>query len=153
MRIFNLLFTFLLVTSASQSLAQHQMHGGDGESGISVSTMPMANEVLAKSPEQIMMNFQEPYTLVKLVMKTPDNEFVDINFRFDPTPGMHMVHAIPALEPDDYYEVEWAVLSREGELIRGNFHFSFGEDARPPSYYLDQMEMPVHIMAPDYRLL
>lgn len=153
MRIFNLLFTFLLVTSASQSLAQHQMHGGGGEPGISVSTMPMADEVLAKAPDEIMMHFQEQFTLVKLVMKNPDNEFIDINFRFDPTPGMHMVHAVPELEPDDYYEVEWAVLSSDGELIRGNFHFSFGEDARPPSYYLEQMDMPLHIMAPDYRLL
>jgi|TARA_B100000959_G_C14944727_1_gene609354 hypothetical protein len=65
------------------------------------------------------------------------------------------VESLPVLAAADYYTAEWAVLDGEGKLIKGVFSFSFGDDARPPSDYRDQMQMEHsdNIISPDYRLL
>ena len=145
---------FLLALFLSPLLqAQHAMHGMDSSGELSVATMPANNEVLATAPQSIMLQFESDMRLVKLVVKDSEGEFVDIGFRYRPLAGMHFMQEVPALAEADYYRVEWAVLDADGKLIKGNFHFSFGKDARPPSYYLDQMEHPQHIMSPDYRLL
>jgi len=133
--------------------AQHSMHGMADMGMTSVVTMPVNDAVLAASPEHLMLQFEETITLVKLAVKDPQGKLVDINFRFDPTPGMQFMHMLPELEQIDFYNVEWAILDSEGSLIKGNFYFSFGEGAQAPSYHLEQMDMPAHIMAPDYRLL
>ncbi|MEQ8956035.1 MAG: hypothetical protein RL120_18040, partial [Gammaproteobacteria bacterium] len=91
--------------------------------------------------------------LVKLALRNADNEFIDIGFRYDPDPAKDFIHGLPQLAVADYYRVEWGAIDGDGMLARGMFYFSFGPDARPPSYWLDQMEQMQHIMAPDYRLL
>ena len=143
---------FLALTSSPLGMAQHEMHGmSSGD--LAVTTMPGDNEVLAGSPDSVMLHFESDMRLVKLVIKEAGKEFVDIGFRYRPVAGMHFMQNLPELNEADYYAVEWAVLDGEGKLVKGSFHFSFGANARPPSYYLEQMEHPQHIMAPDYRLL
>lgn len=137
-----------------QARSQHAMHGMSDMGNDSVVTMPANDAVLASSPDHVMLEFESSVTLVKLALKDPAGKLIDINFRFDPTPGMHFMHMMPALEAIDFYNVEWAYLDAEGVLVKGNFYFSFGEDAQPPSHYLEQMEMDMNMpMAPDYRLL
>lgn len=143
-----------IVSLSSMALAQHEMHNMTDEPvGIIVSTLPANNAVLARSPEVIVLQFDNAHTLVKLAVKDPDSDIIDINFRFDPRPDTQFTQALPELEGADYYAVEWAVLDRAGKLIRGSFHFSFGDNAMPPSHYLDQMEHRMRIMSPDYKLL
>lgn len=150
--LFLLVFSFFTLCS-SAVLAQHDMHNMNNTGQDMVTTMPANNEVLAAAPTEVMLHFEKPKTLVKLVVKDPASNFVDINFRFDPRPSQHFAKALPALSAQDYYTVEWAILDDDGALIKGTFYFSFGPDAKPPSFYLDQMEHEMHIMAPDYRLL
>jgi len=135
------------------AVAQHEMHGMSTPSDLEVLTMPANDEVLAAAPSSVMLHFQSEVTLVKLVVKNAAGDFVDVGFRYQPSAGMHYMQAVPALQPADYYVVEWAVLDSDDKLVKGNFYFSFGADARPASYYLEQMEHPQHIMSPDYRLL
>jgi methionine-rich copper-binding protein CopC len=144
---------FLVLTASPLSMAQHEMHGMSSAGDLAVTTMPGDNEVLAGAPDSLMLAFESDMRLVKLVIKESGKEIVDIGFRYRPVAGMHFMQNLPKLNEADYYAVEWAVLDGEGKLIKGSFHFSFGANARPPSYYLEQMEHPQHIMAPDYRLL
>lgn len=153
MRLLILLASCFISLYSSAVLAQHDMHSMDNAGQDMVTTMPGNNEVLAAAPTEVMLHFEKPKTLVKLVVKDPAANFVDINFRFDPRPSQHFARALPALAPQDYYSVEWAILDDDGALVKGTFYFSFGADAKPPSFYLDQMEHEMHIMAPDYRLL
>lgn len=147
-----LLAVFLL--GAGPTLAQHAMHNmGDGAAAIDVDTMPPNNAVLASSPDELMLHFGPMVRLVKLAVRDPESGLIDIGFRYDPAPGHEFAQALPDLPREDYYTVEWAIIDRAGTLTKGNFHFAFGPNARPPSYWLDQIEQMRHIMAPDYRLL
>jgi len=144
----------LALTWSMQAQSQHAMHGMSDMDDVSVVTMPANDAVLANSPDHVMLEFEDEITLVKLALKDPAGKLIDINFRFDPTPGKQFMHMLPELEQIDFYNVEWAFLDAEGMLVKGNFYFSFGEDAQPPSQYLEQMEMDMNMpMAPDYRLL
>ena len=143
----------LLLSVSVQVQAQHAMHGMSEMGEAAVQTMPANNAVLASSPDHLMLQFEDEITLVKLAVKNPAGKLVDIGFRFDPKPAMHYMQMLPELEQIDFYSVEWAILKGDGELVKGTFYFSFGPDARPPSYYLEQMDMPAHMMSPDYRLL
>jgi methionine-rich copper-binding protein CopC len=129
------------------------MHDMSDDGGVHGETMPANDEVVAKSPESIMLHFESEVRLLKLALKETRQGEIDIGFRHNPTAGVHFMQSLPMLAPADYYRVEWAVLDAGGQLIKGSFYFSFGDDAKPPSYYLDQMEHPDHIMSPDYRLL
>ena len=139
--------------SGAELHAQHTMHGMSEMGEAAMTSMPSNDEVLTASPDHLMLQFESAVTLVKLAVKNPEGKMTDINFRFDPKPGMHFMQMLPKLEQIDFYRVEWAILNGNGELVKGQFHFSFGPDAKPPSFYLDQMEMPAHMMSPDYRLL
>ncbi len=137
------------------SLAQHAMHNMPMSADAHVKTMPGNNAVLGSAPESIMLQFESEVRLVKLVIRDPSQgkEPIDIGFRYRPEADVHFVQAIPKLAATDYYSVEWTVFDAKQTLIKGAFYFSFGDDARPPSYYLDQIRRPRHIMSPNYRLL
>ena len=140
-----------LVPHAQAQHAMHDMNAGDGE--LALATMPADDAVLASQPDRLMLDFGPEVRLVKLAVRTPDSELLDIGFRYSPRANDEFSQPLPELQAADYYRVEWAVLDTNEALVKGNFHFSVGPDARPPSYYLDQMEQMQHIMAPDYRLL
>lgn len=129
------------------------MHGMSNGSAELVSTMPADDEVLAKAPGSLMLTFEDEVRLVKLALKETKQGEILINFRFDPTSGKHFMQPLPELAPADFYKVEWAILKATGALVKGSFYFSFGEDAQPPSSYMDAMEHEMMIMSPDYRLL
>lgn len=143
----------LFMGGSAQVFSQHAMHGMADMGEAAVMTMPANDAVMASAPDHVMLQFDEDITLVKLALKTPTGGLVDIGFRFDPKPGSDFMQMLPELEVIDFYTVEWAILNGRGELVKGHFYFSFGPDARPASYYLEQMDQPAHVMAPDYRLL
>ena len=139
---------------SSLSMAQHEMHDMNTANGVLAMTMPGNDEVLATAPESMMLHFESDVRLVKLVLRDPlqAKGMIKIGFHYSQSPGVHFVQSLPELEPADYYTAEWAVLDGGGKLIKGVFYFSFGDDARPASYYLNQIKHPDHIMSPDYRL-
>jgi len=135
-------------------LAQHAGHDmGSGALDMALHTMPADDAVLAAAPDSVMLHFGDEVRLVKLALRNADSDFVDIGFRYDATPHRDFSHALPSLPAADYYTVEWGVIDDDGTLVRGRFHFAFGSDARPPSFWLEQQQQMRHIMAPDYRLL
>jgi hypothetical protein len=115
--------------------------------------MPANDAALAAAPGSLMLHFESEMRLVKLALKAPEYGFIDIGFRYQPVPDVHFMQSLPTLAAANYYSVEWAAFNANEELIKGIFYFSFGDNARPPSYYLDQMHHPGPIMSPDYRLL
>jgi methionine-rich copper-binding protein CopC len=145
-----LLCTFL----ASQSTAQHGEHGGSSSGHEHVISVPDNDEVLASAPESIMLHFESPVRLVKLVLKEPSQgkEPINIGFSYHPSSGVHYLQALPKLQSANYYRVEWAAFDNSDTLIKGTFHFSFGQGANPPSSFLNQMDHPNSILSPDYRL-
>lgn len=147
------LIAALLLLFAATTQAQHAMHNMGMDSDVDLETMPPNDAVLASQPEMLMLHFGPMVRLVKLAVKTPDGSLVDIGFRYRPEAGHEFMQSLPSLPSQDFYTVEWAILDAEDTLTKGNFYFAFGSNARPPSYYLDQMEQMQHFMAPDYRLL
>lgn len=141
----------LLVSGVDAQHAMHNMGGGDSE--LIQETMPSDDAVLATQPDMLMLHFGPMVRLVKLAVRTSDSDLLDIGFRYNPSAGHEFTQRLPQLQAADFYTVEWAVLNTDESLVKGNFHFAVGPDARPPSYYLNQMEQMPHIMAPDYRLL
>ena len=149
------LFGFSLLLFVPTLSAQHEGHGMASDTELSVMTMPANNEVLLISPEAISLHFQSAVRLVKLVVKDPSQgkDGLDIGFRYTGEISTELKQSLPLLAKADYYRVEWAAFDRQQKLIKGVFFFAFGPDAHPPSYYLEQMQHPRHIMSPDYRLL
>ena len=146
-------FLFFLLLSSLTLAQPHDMHGMSNSSGLLDSNMPADNEVLAKAPQSIMLNFASEVRLVKLALKETKQGEILIDFRYDPTAAMRYMHTLPMLAAADYYKVEWAALKASGELVKGSFYFSFGDDAKPPSEHLNGMDHEMMIMSPDYRLL
>lgn len=151
---------FLLATGfliallgSSALLAQHAMPGMSNGEGLRVSTMPADDAVIARAPDSIMLNFESEVRLVKLALKETRQGEILIDFRYNPKAGKHFTQPLPFLAAADYYKVEWAALDRLGKLVKGSFYFSFGEDAQPPSSYMEGMDHNMQIISPDYRLL
>ena len=147
------LIALLLISPLA--LAQHSMHNMQDSGNIKLVSVPGDDEVFVASPESILLHFDTEVLLVKLVLREPSQgkEPINIGFRFSPERGVHFLQPLPELAKADYYLVEWAAFDANNTLVKGSFHFSFGADARPPSYYLEQLKHPDHIMSPDYRLL
>lgn len=138
------------------TLAQHDMmHGAGGMShsaGITAETEPMDDAVLTGAPQRLSLSFDETVRLVKLTLRTPAREMIDINFRYDPRPNEHFMHPLPELASADYYIADWAIINEHERLIHGSIRFSFGPDAQPPSAIMEEIEHMPHMMMPDYRV-
>src|SRR5690554_211689 len=93
------------VTLTSLSHAQHDMTHGAGamsHSGhIIADTTPADDTVLTGAPQQVSLGFDETVRLVKLTLRNPARDMIDINFRYDPRPREHFMHALPTLASAD----------------------------------------------------
>lgn len=147
------LLVWLLAMFSPLALAQHEMHDMAETADTRLQSMPANDEVLAAAPESLMLHFESEIRLVKLALKGSGQGFANINFRYNPRPGVHFTQSLPKLEEANYYTVEWAAFDSEENLMRGMFRFSFGDEARPPSEYMQEMEHSVNPISPDYRLL
>jgi methionine-rich copper-binding protein CopC len=103
--------------------------------GISIETetAPADDSVLLEAPEQLQLEFPYDVRLVKLTLRNELRDWVDIEFRYDPTIQEKFQWSIPELTAATYYTADWAILATNDRLIRGSFSFSFGPEAEAPS--------------------
>ena len=98
-------------------------------------TFPQDDAVLAEPPQMITMSFRVDVRLLKLALYTADDEWININFQYDPSRLNHnFVLPIPGeLPKSEYYTARWSVTDDRRGLVNGEFKFSFGPGAIPPS--------------------
>ena len=103
--------------------------------GISIETetAPADDSVLLEAPDQLQLEFPYDVRLVKLTLRNELRDWVDIDFRYDPTIQEKFQWNIPELTPATYYTADWAILATNDRLVRGSFSFSFGPEAQAPS--------------------
>lgn len=142
----------LLMLLAPWSNAQHVMTI-NSNSDVVAETAPAENEVLAEAPKDLMMRFSTYVRLVKLSLKAPGDDAVDIGFRYDPDASRVFFWNLPTLAAADYYTVEWAAIDPSNLVARGSFSFSFGPNAKPPSELIPVEEELAPVIVPDFRLI
>ena len=101
--------------------------------GIETETAPADDSVLLEAPDQLQLEFAYDVRLVKLTLRNELRDWVDIDFRYDPTIQEKFQWNIPELTQATYYTADWAVLATNDRLLRGSFSFSFGPEAQAPS--------------------
>ena len=108
---------------------------GEDITGISIETetAPADDSVLLEAPDQLQLEFAYDVRLVKLTLRNELRDWVDIDFRYDPTIQEKFQWNIPELTQATYYTADWAILATNDRLIRGSFSFSFGPEAQAPS--------------------
>jgi methionine-rich copper-binding protein CopC len=108
---------------------------GEDITGISIETetAPADDSVLLEAPDQLQLEFAYDVRLVKLTLRNELRDWVDIDFRYDPTIQEKFQWNIPELTQATYYTADWAILVTNDRLIRGSFSFSFGPEAEAPS--------------------
>ena len=108
---------------------------GEDITGISIETetAPADDSVLLEAPDQLQLEFAYDVRLVKLTLRNGLRDWVDIDFRYDPTIQEKFQWNIPELTQATYYTADWAILATNDRLIRGSFSFSFGPEAQAPS--------------------
>lgn len=100
---------------------------------IETETAPADDSVLLEAPDQLQLEFPYDVRLVKLTLRNELRDWVDIDFRYDPTIQEKFQWNIPELTAATYYTADWAILATNDRLIRGSFSFSFGLEAQAPS--------------------
>lgn len=115
---------------SASSLAQHSH--GILTPGV---TFPQDDSVLTDPPQLITMSFRVDVRLLKLALYTAENQWIDINFQYDPSRLSHsFVLPIPfELPRSEYYIAKWSVTDDRSRLVNGEFKFAFGAGAIPPS--------------------
>ncbi|MEX0965530.1 MAG: copper resistance protein CopC [Pseudohongiellaceae bacterium] len=128
----NLLAVIVLLglLSPATSIAQHSH--GILTPGV---TFPQDDAVLAEPPQMITMSFRVDVRLLKLALYTAEDEWININFQYDPSRLNHnFVLPIPGeLPKSEYYTARWSVTDDKRGLVNGEFRFAFGPGAIPPS--------------------
>lgn len=98
-------------------------------------TFPQDDAVLRDAPRMITMSFRVDVRLLKMALYTDGGEWIDIGFIYNHSKVDHnFVMPIPGeLPPAEYYVAEWSVVDESQRFLRGEFLFSFGPGAIPPS--------------------
>ena len=96
-------------------------------------TDPPDDAVMFAAPSLINLHFPRAVRLVKLTLHNEQRDWVDISFRYSPSPQDNYEWDLPQLVPAIYYTADWAILAENDRLVRGSFSFSFGPDAQRPS--------------------
>ena len=98
-------------------------------------TFPQDDSVLIDAPKMVTMSFRVDVRLLKLALYTAEEEWIDIGFQYDPGRKNHsFVLPIPfELPASDYYIARWSVTDDVRGLVNGEFKFTFGDGAIPPS--------------------
>ena len=111
----------------------------------STKTSPLDDAVSAAAPELLALEFPHEVHLVKLILRNQSHDWVDISFRYSPRLDSAFEWRLPALLEADYYTAEWAILDEQDRLIRGNFSFSFGAEAKIPSVIKAEEELALRL--------
>jgi len=102
-------------------------------------TFPQDDSVLRDAPRMITMSFRVDVRLLKLALYTDDGQWINLGFAYDPGRVDHnFVLPIPLELPDaNYFVAEWSVVDEQQRFLQGNFKFSFGAGALPPSEIIE----------------
>ncbi len=147
-------FAFMLMTLApANSHAQHVMGPLGSNSEVEVESVPADDEILPAAPADLLVRFSTYVRLVKLTLKAPDGDPVNIGFRYQPDASRVFLWYLPELPAADYYTVEWAAIDPSNLVARGSFSFSFGPGARIPSELIPEEEILAPVIVPDFRLI
>jgi methionine-rich copper-binding protein CopC len=105
-------------------------------------TFPQDDAVLNDPPRMITMSFRVDVKLLKLALFTDDGQWINLGFQYDPTRlNDSFVLPIPVeLPPANYYVAKWSVTDDRSRLLNGEFLFSFGPDAIPPSEFIESQK-------------
>jgi len=127
-------FVCLLVLGVTVS-AQHAHEAGPPLLGL---TSPKDDSVLAKIPPVIVLSFRSDVRLLKLRLLSAGRRNIDIGFVYDPNRvDNNFVWRLPPLAASSYYIVAWAVVDETNQLVDGEFTFAVGDDAIPPSEFIE----------------
>jgi len=105
-------------------------------------TFPQDDSVLTDPPRLITMSFRVDVKLLKLALYTADGKWINIGYQYDPKQlGHSFVLPIPIeLPQSDYYIARWSVTDERQRLMNGEFKFSFGPGAIPPSETIESLQ-------------
>lgn len=133
----------LLVTVAAAAQVNPVSWPARDENGIvaGTTTRPADDAVLDIAPAELSLHFPNDVRLVKLTLRDENRAWVEINFRYTPSPRRSYVWELPDLPPSVYYIADWAILSPREQLIRGSFSFAFGPGAQAPSIIREAEEL------------
>lgn len=129
--------------------AQHN-HGYQYSGSVEFETIPEDDAALPEQPRDLILQFSEPVTLMKLTLRNDFEKMINIDFRYNPTPSRVFIWPLPDLPESDYYQIDWTALDSKRIMMVGQFYFSAGPDAVPPSTLIEEEEET--LMVPDYRL-
>ncbi|MDB3898958.1 hypothetical protein N9329_06015, partial [Gammaproteobacteria bacterium] len=110
-----LVFGALLgLLSSATTLAQHSH--GVLTPGV---TFPPDDSVLTEPPQMITMSFRVDVRLLKLALYTAEDEWINIDFQYDPSRFSHsFVLPIPGeLPKSEYYIARWSVTDDRRGLV------------------------------------
>jgi methionine-rich copper-binding protein CopC len=145
--------TFLIAAGLyltnSPLYAQHN-HGYQYSGSVEFETIPEDDAVLPEQPRDLILQFSEPVTLMKLTLRNDFEKMINIDFRYNPTPSRVFIWPLPDLPASDYYQIDWTALDSKRIMMVGQFYFSAGPDAVAPSTLVDDEEETLKV--PDYRL-
>ena len=129
---YNLLMSAFLLSMLLSLSANAQHSHGILTPGV---TFPQDDAVLKDPPQMITMSFRVDVVLMKLALYTASDEWINIGFQYDPDRMSHsFVLPLPeALPESEYYVARWSVTDDRRILVNGEFKFSFGLGALPPS--------------------
>lgn len=98
-------------------------------------TFPQDDAVLTVEPKMLTMSFRVDVRLLKLALYTDNGEWININFIYDPSRINHnFVYPLPDELPQaKYFIARWSVVDERQRFLNGEFTFSFGPGAVPPS--------------------
>ncbi|MEX2130888.1 MAG: copper resistance protein CopC [Pseudohongiellaceae bacterium] len=97
-------------------------------------TFPQDDAVLLEAPELLAMSFRLDVRLLKLALYTDDGDWIDIDFRYDSSRSDNSyVLPLPALPEAVYYVAQWSVVDERQRFLSGEFRFTYGPGAIPPS--------------------
>ena len=139
--------------ASAHTHAQHVMGPLGSQSEVEVESAPANDEILPAPPADLLMRFSTYVRLVKLTVKAPDGDPVDIGYRYQPDASRVFLWNLPELPAADYYTVEWAAIDPSNLVARGSFSFSFGPGARPASELIPEEEILAPVIVPDFRLI
>ena len=122
----------LLMAALGGPVAEAQHSHGILRPGV---TFPQDDAVLIDPPRMITMSFRVDVRLLKLALYTAEEEWINIGFLYDPALKSHsFVYPIPFELPlSEFYIARWSVTDDRIGLLNGEFKFSFGPGALPPS--------------------
>lgn len=104
-------------------------------------TFPPNDSALKDAPRMITMSFRVGVRLLKLTLHTDTGQWLDIGFRYDPARvAQNYAFPLPGELPSaTYYVARWSVVDERQRFLNGEFKFSFGPGAVPPSETIESL--------------